>query len=157
MRGMAGLVGLAVGHDCPDHPGHLVRAMATLATRASFRASNARRRGSAVSGLCLARRIKEVAPITRSFLRYRSPILVIRPSRSLPRSSFAKVSAPARLRTLGPSAIDIRWILVNRVLDWGKGETNSRFSLMVEFQRPLKPPHFMKLRLTYFSRSAIFS
>lgn len=58
-------------------------AMATLATRAGFLASNARRRGSAASGLCLARRIREVAPITRSFLRYRSPILVMCPRRVL--------------------------------------------------------------------------
>ena len=63
--GIAGLIGLPAGHDRPDDAGHLF-AMATLAKRAGLRASNAIRRGSAVSGLCLARRINEVVPITRS-------------------------------------------------------------------------------------------
>lgn len=71
-------------------------AMATLATRAGLRASNAIRCGSVVSGLCLARRINEVAPITRSFLRYRSPILVMRPSRSLPPLEFCDGVSPSQ-------------------------------------------------------------
>jgi hypothetical protein len=40
-------------------------AMATLATRTGFLVSSATSRGSAVSGLYLARRINDVAPITR--------------------------------------------------------------------------------------------
>lgn len=50
-RGMAGLVGLPVGHDRPQTTRAILFAMATLATRAGFLASSARRRGSAVSGL----------------------------------------------------------------------------------------------------------
>lgn len=80
----------------------ILLAMATLATRAGLRASKARRRGSAASGLCRARRIREVAPITRSFLRYRSPILVMRPSRSFPPLEFCDGVRPSQAANSRP-------------------------------------------------------
>jgi hypothetical protein len=77
-------------------------AMATLATRTGFLASSATSRGSAVSGLYLARRINDVAPITRSFLRYRSPILVICPRRSFPPLEFCEGVSPSQAANSRP-------------------------------------------------------
>ena len=78
-------------------------AMATLATRTGFLASNATSRGSAVSGLYLARRINDVAPTTNSFLRYRSPILVMRPSRPPQPSCGASANSSLSYLTCSPT------------------------------------------------------
>ena len=59
-------------------------AIATVATLVGFRASRSARRGSIVAGLYFARRTSEVVPTMSSLRRYLSPILVIRPKRSLP-------------------------------------------------------------------------
>lgn len=59
-------------------------AMATVATRTGLRASKATSRGSAVSGLRFTRLMSDVMPTTSSVQRYLSPILVMRPSLSLP-------------------------------------------------------------------------
>ncbi len=80
----------------------ILLAMATLATRTGFLAKRATRRGSAVSGLCLARRIRDVAPTTRSFRKYRSPILVIRPRRSLPPLEFCEGVSPSQAANSRP-------------------------------------------------------
>lgn len=77
-------------------------AMATLAKRTGFLASNATSRGSALSGLYLARRINDVAPTTNSILRYRSPILVMRPSRSLPPLEFCEGVSPSQAANSRP-------------------------------------------------------
>jgi hypothetical protein len=59
-------------------------AAATVTTRAGFRASMSAMRGSTDPDSDRARWTSEVIPSTRSRRRYRSPILEIRPSRSLP-------------------------------------------------------------------------
>ena len=63
-------------------------AIATVATLVGFRASKSAKRGSILSGLYFARRTSEVIPTMSSLRRYLSPILVIRPSRSLPPLDF---------------------------------------------------------------------
>ncbi len=63
-------------------------AIATVATRTGFRASRLANRGSIFSGLDFARLTSEVMPTMSILRRYLSPILVMRPSRSLPPLDF---------------------------------------------------------------------
>ena len=63
-------------------------AIATVATLVGFRASRSARRGSILPGLYFARRTSDVIPTMSSLRRYLSPILLIRPSRSLPPLDF---------------------------------------------------------------------
>ena len=58
----------------------ILLAMAMEATRASFLAKRATKRGSTASGLSLARRTSEAVPTTSSYRRYLSPVLVMRPN-----------------------------------------------------------------------------
>lgn len=74
----------------------ILLAMATEATRAGFLASRATKRGSTVPGFSLAYRISAVAPTTRSYRRYLSPILVMRPNRSLPPLELCRGVSPSR-------------------------------------------------------------
>ena len=82
-------------------------AMATVATRTGLRASSAVIRGSAVSGRCRLRRTSEVMPMTRSLRRYWSPILEIRPRRSLPPLEFCKGVSPSHAANCRP---DWNWV-----------------------------------------------
>jgi len=59
-------------------------AIATVATLVGFRASRSAKRGSILPGWCFARRTSDVMLTMSNLRRYLSPILVIRPSRSLP-------------------------------------------------------------------------
>ena len=63
-------------------------AIATVATLVGFRAGRSVRRGSILPGLYFARRTSDVIPTMSSLRRYLSPILLIRPSRSLPPLDF---------------------------------------------------------------------
>src|SRR3954451_13012817 len=59
-------------------------AMAMVASRSGLRASSALIRGSAELGWCRLRLTSDVMPVTRRRRRYWSPILEMRPRRSLP-------------------------------------------------------------------------
>lgn len=85
----------------------ILLAMATEATRAGFLASNATKRGSTVLGFCLAYRTSAVAPTTRSCRRYRSPILVMRPKRSLPPLELCRGVSPSQAANCRP---DENWL-----------------------------------------------
>ena len=63
-------------------------AIATVATLVGLRVSRSARRGSILPGLYFAQRTSDVMPTMSSLRRYLSPILVIRPSRSLPPLDF---------------------------------------------------------------------
>ena len=69
-------------------------AMATVASLAGFLCSNFVSQGSARSGCVATCRTRDVMPTTMSWRRYRSPILVIFPNRSLPPLEWLRGVSP---------------------------------------------------------------
>src|SRR5271170_6984061 len=76
--------------------------MATVATRTGFRARSEAKCGVALSGLLRNWRTSAVAPMTSSRRRYLSPILLIRPRRSLPPLEFWSGVRPSQAANWRP-------------------------------------------------------
>lgn len=104
---------------------HAIRAVllaiATVTTLAGLRSISDRTQAPVFVELLPALRIAEVAPTTRSFRRYLSPIFDIRPRRSLPPDEFCRGTNPRKaansrpdLKTDGSDTLAARAVAVMR-------------------------------------------
>ena len=94
-------------------------AMATVVNRAGLRSSKLRTQAPVADVFMPARRMTEVAPTTSSLRRYPSPILQMRPRRSLPPEEFCLGTRPRNaanyrpfLKTAGSDTLAARAVAV---------------------------------------------
>ena len=77
-------------------------ATATVTTRLGLRSISDLNHAPVTDALSAARRMTDVNPITSSFLRWPSPILEMRPRRSLPPEEFWRGTSPKKAANSRP-------------------------------------------------------
>ena len=106
VRSMTRLICFAARHDSPHHAGHLV--CHGYARHARWLPGEQREEARIRSlGLMPRPANQRGRPITRSFLRYRSPILVMCPRRSFPPLEFCEGVSPSQAANSRPSGTDL--------------------------------------------------